>query len=298
MFAPRRILLVAVAGFLFAAGCQSTGFHGVSRSGPTVKPALAVMDFEDRSDFKSPWNLSRELADLLVAELLETRRVTLVERKSSDSVVGEIVRQGQELFGREGRSQEGPPKNARYLVRGTITDFSETAKASGGNARARVAVRVILSDVERGEILSSIKVAESVSASGGGAAVNYKTLSFGGDAFFRTPLGRATRAVVAKTVTRLLRDLPEEPWQPRVAEGGMDEVVINGGANVRVRVGDVFRVREEPREVTDPATGRVIEKTPGKTVARIRVTDVKPESAHAVVLDGAAARGQVLEPVR
>jgi curli biogenesis system outer membrane secretion channel CsgG len=314
MFALKRLLRFALAGLLLAAaGCRtpdsSSRRHAPRRAQRTVKPVVAVAEFEDLSGFKGSWNLGEDIADLLVADLLDTERMTVLERKEIQDVVGDLVRQGQELFRKEGRTEKGRLKNAQYLVRGTITDFSETTKASGGfrapvarifggGARARVAIAVTLSDVATGEIISSIKAEKRVSTDGSGSETKYRGVAFGGDAFFRTPFGQATEAVMAKTVARILRDLPVEYWQPRVAEGGADEVILNGGANVRVRVGDEFRVRDAGREVTDPVTGNVIERVPGKTVGRVRVTEVNPESAHAVVLEGAPERGQVLEPVR
>lgn len=286
-----------------AASRRSSPYH----SGRVMKPVVAVTDFENLSNFPGQWNLGRGMADLLVAQLLETERVVVLERKHLDEVVGEILRQGQDLFRPEGRVEKGRLKNAKYLVRGTVTDFTETAETSGWfgiswlrlfgrGARSRVAITVHVSDVETGEIVSSVKAARSVSAGGVGTSARYKNLAFGGDAFFRTPLGKATEAAIQSAVAQIFRDLPVVYWQGRVAEAGPDDVVINGGKNVRIREGDVFRVREEGRDITDPATGNVIERVPGKVVGRIRVTEVNAASAHAVLLDGAARRGEYLEP--
>jgi curli biogenesis system outer membrane secretion channel CsgG len=309
MFTLSRLLRFALVGLLLAAaGCRTPVGR---RRAPSraVKPVVAVADFENRTDYKGSWDLRRDMADLLASDLLDSGRMTVLERKDIQEVVGDIVRQGQELLRKEDRVEKRPARKAQYLVRGTITDFSETSKASGdfrapparifgGSARARVAIAVTMSDAGSGEIISSVKAEELVSSVGGGAEGKYRGVVFGGDAFFRTPLGKATEVVMAKAVARLLRDLPVAYWQPRVAEGGADEIIVNGGANMRIREGDVFRVREEEREITDPVTGNVIEQVPGKTVGRVRVTQVNPESAHAVVLEGAPERGQVLEPVR
>ena len=56
-------------------------------------------------------------------------------------------------------------------------------------------------------------------------------------------------------------------------------------------------MRDLPHVVTDPVTGNVIEQPAGEIVGRIRVTEVLPQSAHAKILQGLAARGHVLEPV-
>ena len=74
-------------------------------------------------------------------------------------------------------------------------------------------------------------------------------------------------------------------------------MVINGGVNVNLKVGDEFLVHDLPRRVTDPVTGNVIEASAGRVVGRIRVQVVLAQSAHAVLLQGTVQRGQVLEPV-
>lgn len=307
--------LLAVALLLHAAGCVAAGPSRDARrasaysSRRTIKPVVAVTDFENLANPPGQWNLGRGMADLLVAQLLDSGRVVVLERKHLSDVVGEIVRQGQDLFRAEGRVERGRLKNAKYLVRGAVTDFTETAAGSGWfgiswlrvfgrGSRARVAITVHVSDVETGEILSSVKAAKAVSAGGVGAEARYKNVAFGGDAFFRTPLGKATESAIRSAVARILKEVPIAYWHARVAEAGPDDVVINGGKNMKVREGDVFLVRDEGREITDPATGNVIERVPGKVVGRIRVREVSAASSHAVLLEGEARRGQYLEPER
>lgn len=285
----------------------------ISRRAPAgqrmIQPVVAVTDFENLSNASGRWNLGSGMADLLTALLLDSGRVTVLERQHLDTVVGEILRQGTDLFRAEGRVVKGRLKNARYLVRGSVTDFTETGRASagggsswlrlfGGGSRARVSIVMHISDVESGEIIASVRAAQSVSAGGGGGEGRYKNVSFGGEAFFRTPLGRATEAALRDAVRRILKELPPVAWEPRVAEAGEEYVVINGGANARLRAGDRFVVREQGREITDPVTGNILESVPGKIVGRLQVVEVKPVSAHATLLEGRARRGDRLEMVR
>lgn len=271
-----------------------------------MKPVVAVMDFENKAGFSGQWNLGQGMADMLVTQLMDSRRVTVVERQHVDDVVSELVRQGQELFRKEGRAERGRLKNAQYLIRGSITDFTVAGDASGWfsassfgfwgrGSKARVAMHVKLSDVASGEILASVKTEGTASSGGFGGQVNYKSVEFGGDAYFRTPLGKATEKALRVATRRLLSRLPDEAWLPRVAEAGPDYVVINGGENAKVHEDDVFVVREEGRKITDPVTGNVIEEGLGKVKGRLRVIRVNPASAHAVLLEGDADRGDHLE---
>lgn len=249
------------------------------------------------------------MADLLVAELLRTDRVIVLERKDLKNILQELALQSKDLFRKEGRVARGRLRNAQYLIQGSVTDFTESSEIGGWMAtrwlrlfgrsrRARVAVVVRVSDVESGQIIASVKAEQAVSAGGVGASAQYKDVAFGGDAFFRTPLGRATEGAIRKAVRQILRDLPERRWEPRVADVAQGLVVVNGGRNVGVRVGDEFAIREAPREITDPVSGQIIETIPGAVRGRVRVTEVREASSTAQVLEGTATRGDYLEAVR
>ena len=227
-------------------------------------------------------------------------------RKGPEGLSG---RQGRDLFRREGRSDSGRLKNARYLIRGVVTDFTVTgdssgwfgtkpARVAGGRSTAQVTLNVKVSDVESGEVLASTRASGTASSGFFGGQVDYRSVSLGGISFSRTPLGRATETAMARAVARILDALPVQYWQPRVADAADGQVVVNGGANVGLRVGSRFAVREPGRAVTDPLTGDAIETLPGRERGRLRIVEVRAASARAELLQGAAERGDVLEPVR
>ncbi len=307
-----RAILSLLLWLFFSAGCTTMMEDRLPPDPPgsglvvRVKPIVAIMDFENRASYSGKWKLGSGMADVLVTELLDTKRFTVLERKHIDDLLKELMRQGQSLFREEGRVSRGRLKNAEYMIRGVITDFTVTSDTSGwfgasksqvrgGGSRARVAMNIMVSDVETGEIVSSVRAEKSVGLGWFGGTINYKKLSFGGDAFFRTPLGKATGKAIAKCVKQMLRDLPLEYWQPRIAEAGPDMVIINGGRNVKMKVGNLFLVREEGREITDPVTGNRIEIIPGRAIGKVRVEEVKALSSHAVILEGEARRGLYLE---
>ena len=313
MILKRAFVSLGVFLLLLSAGCRTpgsaSGHISPYRSNRVMKPVVAVADFENLANAQGQWNLGEGMADVLVTQLLDTDRVIVLERKDLKDILNEIVLQGGELFRKEGTIDRGRLKNAKYIVRGSVTDFTETNENSGWfgiswlkifgrGSKARVAINIKVSDVESGEIVSSVKAAKTVSAGGIGAEGRYKNMTFGGDAFFRTPLGKATEGAIHSALRQILRELPTNYWQPRVAEFTGDTVVINGGKNVRVRIGDKFVVRESPRDITDPATGNVIETVPGRVVGKIEVTKVNPASAYAVIHEGVAKRGDFLETVR
>jgi len=303
------ILPVALLAFSLAVSCKSTSkFSGSFGSGHAMKPVVAVTDLENKASFSGQWNLGQGVADMIVTLLVDSDEVVVLERKNLDDVIGEIVRQGQSLFRPEGKVERGRLKNAQYLIRGVITDFTVTGdssgwfgysglKVSGKNSKARVAVNLKVYEVASGEVISSVKSDAEASAGGAAAEIKYKDLALGGDSFFRTPLGEATEEALRKAVKKILKNLPEQFWRARIAEAGPDDVIVNGGRNVRLKPGAVFAVREPGRDVTDPVTGNVIENVPGKVVGKVKVTVVNDASSHAVLVDGNARRGDYLEAI-
>jgi curli biogenesis system outer membrane secretion channel CsgG len=298
--------------FLLAAGCAThrpdpqTSVTKDSDGRLVIKPVVAVIDFDNRANFEGQWKLGEGMAELLAASLLDSDKVIVLERKNINQVVGEISRQGEELFRKEGRVERGRLMNAQLLIRGVITDFTVIGDSSGwlsfphflffGNgSKARVAMNIYVVDVASGKILASVKSDGTASAGGAGGKIDYKNVTFGGDSFFRTPLGKATESAIEHAVKQILKGVPQQPWSPVVAEVEARDVIINGGRNVNLQEGMSFIVRETARDVTDPVTGNIIEQKSGRVLGRIQITHVLETSAHATLVEGSAQRGDKLE---
>ncbi len=302
---------IAIAILLLCAGCATHrpdpgNAVSITDGKPVFKPVVAVIDFENRAGFQGQWKLGEGMAELLTSSLLDSDHVIVLERKNINDVVGEISRQGQALFRQEGRVERGRLMNAQFLIRGVVTDFTVINDSSGWfslknfslfgrGSTARVALNIYVVDVASGKIFASAKTAGTASAGGAGAKIDYQNVSFGGDSFFRTPLGKATEEAIGEAVRNILQSLPGQPWQPVVAESSGRDVIINGGTNVMLHVGKTFIVRDATHEVTDPVTGNVIESTPGHVIGRVQITQVLATSSHAALLEGVARRGDRLE---
>lgn len=280
---------------------------GRTHYGP-VQPVVAVTDFQNRSGFKGNWDLGSGMAEILISELMDSKEVVVLERKYINDVLGEIVRQGKELFRKEGRVERGRLKNAQYLIRGVVSNFHVSGDKSGwfavrsarlfalGNS-AKVTLQVYVVDVETGEIIGTSETSGKARAFGFGGSGKYKEIAFGGQAYFKTPLGKATRKAMNRAVDQILDTVPQREWQGRIASGGVNEVVINGGRNVRIKPGDRLLVRGRGRVVTDPITGNALNELSGPVVGKIEILEVEETYSRARVLEGAPERGQILEPV-
>lgn len=277
------------------------------RSQSLHKPVVAVVEFENRSSFRGQWHVGSGMADLLVTHLLETDRFVVLERKALDQMLKELRLQDTDLFRDEGRVDTGRLRSAQYLIRGVITDFTVTGDASGWfstgseraklmGSRARVAMNLMVFEVENGEVLHSVETSGSVGSFGLGGTVTYKDYTFGSDAFFRTPLGKACTQAMKKAIADIEDAIPLQPWSPRVAEVSSDgHVIVSGGKNVGMEAGTVYTVLGEPHRVTDPSTGNVIETLPGDPKGRIQIREVRALASHGQILSGTAVRGDDLE---
>jgi curli biogenesis system outer membrane secretion channel CsgG len=303
-------LSVLIVAF-FLTGCVSFSPRRAKALPPDVnRPVVAVSLFENRASFKGGWQLGSGMADLLASEMLYSGNFILVERKHLGFVVEEIKMQRDPRFREEGRVDAGRLKGAHYLVRGVINDFSQMGGGSffvavrsfllGGRGHtARVALTLTIVEVESGQVVDAIQCSGKARAREAYLKGKYEDVSFGGDAFFKTPLGTATRDAIRRGVKEITKKMPRTYWCPVVAELLDDgRVLINGGNDRGVSVGAHYEVRGAGRKITDPVTGNLLSVLPGMVIGRIEVTDVDEQISTARLLQGATIkRGQLLSPV-
>ncbi len=271
------VLLTALAGCL-----APTVPLPAPPSRDAIKPTVAVTLFENRSGFPGQWELGPGMADLLLAELVKSRHFVLVDRHGLDALVAEIDNQGTEYFRHEGKVVFGRLKNVSYFIRGVITDFTQTSNATlrgRGNHfgaglwghTARVALTLTVVEVESGQIIASVNVAQYAPAGGIYAAADYKDIHFGGDAFFRTPLGIATQNAIRKGIHNVVKTIPKDKWHARIAAIESNRIIITGGIQSAQKNGMLFDVLAPDQIVRDPITGDVIDMLPGQPLGQLRV---------------------------
>lgn len=301
----RWMLPAALAAVLVASvGCARRDALSVPEG--YVKPTIAVMKFENNAPFPLKWNLGDGMRDILVDRLVSTNCYHVLERGEMESLIAEMRLQNSGATRREGRAKVGRWKNVQYLIKGTVTDFGHVSSHDGGlglgssfglfesGSCAVMGMTLYVVDVESGQIVASERIEETVRAKDVSVKAAYKDVALGGSTFYRTPLGRATAEVIDKAVRRVTRTIVARPWRPRVAmvrKGGT--ILLNGGSNRRVSVGDVFVVKEYGEAIIDPTTGDLLGYTPGDVVVRVRVTRVKDKYSIAKVVSGEPARLEV-----
>lgn len=300
----------AAALALMAAGCVMTFVDSIPPlPDDALAPVVAVSSFENRSGFSGQWQLGSGMADILVSELVQSRNFVVVERQHFDTVAAELHRQQGELFRPEGKVPAGRMKSAQFLIRGVIDDFSQSGGGSlsvafrwlmfmGRGYNARVALTLTVVDIESGQIVGSVQSTALVRTREAYAEGQYKGVTFGGDMFFRTPLGMATQRAIRGGVRQIVKDMPRNLWKPMVATVRDSLVVLNGGRDRGFKEGVSYEVRMPATPITDPATGDVLSVLPGPLVGTVRIVRVEDRISFATVLKGSGfARGQWLSPV-
>lgn len=306
-----NVLPAILAGVIVLAGLTSCNMTLIQSTPPLSEdmhaPVVAVTSFENRAGFEGQWRLGDGMADLLVSELVSSRNFVVVERQHFEKVTGELQRQQSPLFRPEGKTAIGRMKNAQYLVRGVINDFSQTGGSSlglsilrtvfllGRGHTARVSLTLTLVDVETGQILSSVQSTGLVRTREAFAEATYKGVSFGGELFFATPLGKATARAIEGGVDQIIRDMPENPWRPMISGVRDGNILVNGGKDRGFREGAEYIARGPAEPVTDPATGDVLTFVPGPRIGLIRIVQVDERISFAKTIQGQGFnRGQWL----
>jgi curli biogenesis system outer membrane secretion channel CsgG len=283
--------------------CAGCGGLGLSGRNPEdyVKPTIAVMKFENRAGFPLNWSLGDGMQEILVDRLLATGRYHVVERQELGAIMNELKFQQGGATRPQGKAATGRIRNCRYLIKGAVTDFGHVSANTGalsawnwdflgGSNRAVMGIVLYVVDVESGEIIASENIEESVSAKDLSVKAAYEGLSFGGSVFYQTPLGRATKKVVDRAIKRITTAIASQPWEPQVALVQEDgSVIINGGKDRGVKSGAEFEVLEAGKPIVDPATGDAIGQSPGRSLGRLIVHEVKERYSTATIVVGRAA---------
>jgi len=304
-----RLLLPALAALVLT-GCAT---HSGTKPLPAelrdyVIPTIAVLDFENKAPFPGNWNLGRGMRDQLVDQLVQSHRYAVLEREDLPALIAEMQNQRTAYFRPEGRADLGRLKNVRYLVKGAVTDFTHVA---GGGLRAffskigfgidshvaMVSITMYVIDVASGEILASESLDGRATAGSTSVAATYGNVSFGGSAFYRTPLGKATAAVLGQAVDRVSTTIARERWYPHLIKVEDGVYYLSGGTDRALRADTVWEAIAPGAPLVDPATGDLLGRTEHRLTGRLRLTAVHDRWSTATLIDGECRPGQQLRPV-
>lgn len=299
------VCVIGIGILACLAGCTSSG--RLPRSVRKYElPTIAVLEFENKAMFPYDWYIGQGVSDLLVDSLVKTRRYTVLSRRELGPVLTELEAQKDPHFRPEGKVEQGRLKNAQYLIKGAVTEFTHTAGGGlwatqrrltlrGRGVQAVVAITLYVIEVESSQIVAAKSVEGRATAGSLSLEGSYKGTRFGGRAFFRTPLGEATQKAMKKALKAISKHIGRRPWLPRVAEVQDGTVLLTGGKDRVVREGTLFAAYGRGENIVDPATGDVLGVHRGKRTAVVRVTAVEARYSVAEIVEGKCEVGQVLK---
>ena len=302
LFPPALLFLAALTG------CSSMSWSA-RKDYKYDKPALAVITFDNRSNAPLNWKLGESVAELLSDSLYRTGQFRVLEREHLDAVMEEQQLQNAGITRDERKVPVNRLKNARYLVKGSITEFANvnqsgldlgigSVRLGGGGMHAVVGIALKVTEVESGEILFSQVVTGKTYVGEAAAATNYKDVSFGGTHFFQTPLGEALREALDEGVASISEVLGQNLWRPTIASIDNRTIMLSGGKDRRMKIGTRWHVRRGGDVVRDPDTGDLLGRATGDVIGTLLILEVADRYSVASILDGEGfERGQKLEPI-
>ncbi len=210
-------------------------FQAFHYAGP--KKRITVMRFVDKSGAsRSRADIGSGMAEQLVTSLVRTGRFIVIERQMLEDILREQDFAASGRVRPETSIRIGELEAPEFLVYGVITEFSEDksgAEASGqfgrsigsavgsyapygggaagaliggliaGSGRVRkahVAVDIRIVDARTGRIVNATSVSGSPTDVGGSFGAAPGNVAFGVSGFYKTPLGKAVRACIDKSV--------------------------------------------------------------------------------------------------
>lgn len=235
---------------------------------------------------------------MLVEELNRTNRFVVVDRADLDA----LLREKQMALGDVSKGASGAPLlAAQTFVRGSVTEFDQDEKGGGfsiglglnGNgggasrrvANGHVAIDLRMIDSETGVVLATAHVDRKVRSSSIALSGMARNVSFGGDQFRNTSLGKASRAAIEEAVAQIISGMERVPFEALVARVDGPHIYINAGRSANIAPGSRMRILRSIDTVRDPQTGEVLGGSK-QTIADLVIDRVEDRFAAGTVQPG------------
>lgn len=280
------------------------------------KRRVAVMNFDYStvsshvySIFNSNVDIGKGVADQLVDKLVAAGTFQVFERKELEKILQEQNFSNSDRANVATAARIGQLIGVDAIILGSITQFGRDDKTTEVGAVGRVTSRygitgvgkkqskavVALSarivNVDTSEVMATASAtgestrsgAALLGSGGGSTASGGGFYDMGSSNFQSTILGEA----VAKATENTAKALDAQAGrvsvrtirlQGLVADASGGTIVLNIGSKAGVKVGDKLEVSRAGREITDPATGRVIRKITDR-IGEVTVKEVDELSA-------------------
>ncbi len=269
-----------------------------------LKKRIAVIDFEDRSGWGH--NIGSGLADMLVTDLVKSKKFMVIEREELSRVLEE---QGLGMSGAvtpQSAAQVGKLLGVELIVTGSVSEFGEKKSGLGGSVgklgiggkftkrKARAVVDVRLVNTTTGEIILAEK-AEGEDGSTGLDNISVSDIDFGNPTYWdNTILGKASRKAIDKCVKHITKAMDKVPWQGKIIKVNDDGTIyMKPGSGGGVKSGMEFAVYSKGEDLVDPDTGISL-GSEESLIGRIKVVQdvAEGKACKAIVVSGTGFKAQ------
>lgn len=278
---------------------QRAEFHC---SGPKMRVAVLPVGATGKLGSFEGFDVGEAMASQLTTALEQTDCFVVSDRMALSHILREQELGMAGVTNSETAPDVGRVIGAQVLVKADITEF-EPQKESGGlnlgfassslpfgirlggnSGSSHVAIDLRLLDASTGEVLFSKRVEATSKSQGLALGLDFKQISIGGDKFYKTPMGQATRVALNDAVFYVMKGTRQVPWQGQIVSARGRNIFINAGGDTGIKVGDVLQVSEVAEELVDPDSGVTLGKVENQ-LGRIQIKSVQEKFAVAALLD-------------
>ncbi len=284
------------------------------------KRTVAVGKFDAIGAFTATygnWDIGGGLAAMLTTALTESEQFIVVERANIQQLLAEQEMKAANITNRETGPVLGNLAGAQLLVLGAVTEFSVDDEGSGfglsggklgrmfnaglgkESATGKVVMDIRVVDTTTGAVKTSYKVSERIESSSFSFTAGYNDIALGGDRFWKTPLGEATRGAIYKAVQVIAQEASNTEWKALVVEYDGSDMYINAGTQSGLKNGDKFLIERVVKRLTDPQTGQLLSTRRAK-IGTLQVDQVEERLAigrfHAITTGYQPQRGDLVIP--
>jgi curli biogenesis system outer membrane secretion channel CsgG len=255
-----------------------------------------------------PTEFARSLTEALTTSLVATGRFVVLERQALAQVQQEQDLGASGRVNKETAAEVGKLMGAQVLITGDITSFNFKRSSIGGKmtnifkgvdagverVSASVSIDLRLIDAVTGEIIASIKGDGEAAQQGITADLTKDEKKYDGSVTLTTPLGKASRQAIEKSVAGILANIPKMKWSARVIDFRDGVVYVNAGTGYGMQPGMALEIFDPQPVLIDPETGRNL-GSPDKLIGEVVIESVEAQYSTAKVVSGAAfKRNQVV----
>jgi len=272
-----------------------------------AKKSIAVAKFDANGAFLNSyggWDVGGGLSAIMASELDNTGAFRVVNRSDLDAALYE---QSLALQGLTAANtvKAGQLIGAQYLVRGSVTEFSNAKKGGGlsvgGNVgkmfgglspqrrKGHIGIDVSVIDSTTGAIVASTTVRKEVKKWAVAGNLTGDGWSVGGNKFENSELGEVAREAIQEAVVQLASALSGQAWTAQVAQVSGSTLFVNAGHTSGLRIGDTMLIKRVAEKIIDPVTGAVL-GVEEVTVGTATISEVKDQYAKATFVGSQAPR--------